>query len=253
MFPSFTYSAAVIPLVVLLRPSVTQDLSGSSVTVELLDNRSMYCLGETARIRCNIHGSDNDSSIVFDWIIGSTIYTPATIALPGHTVSPSDRFVLRVFQTQAYSANYSCSRQIGHAWRITIKSRAKLLTFASKCNEQIKYTFLLMNDLIAGTTFPAPTVTCTNTTSNSVTVVVRDTNRCGAAKVTVAIIGRSNCFTTGHEVYLCAGLQAQTTYTISAVATTRMSNGSVLETVMGSTVCTTGGCELQCPTYMRVP
>ena len=104
-----------------------------------------------------------------------------------------------------------------------------------------------MHDLIAGTNATAPTVICTNTTSNSVTVVVRDTNRCGAAEVTVAIIGRSNCFTTGHELYLCAGLQAQTTYTISAVATTRMSNGSVLETAMGSTVCTTGGCELQWP------
>ena len=106
-----------------------------------------------------------------------------------------------------------------------------------------------MHDLLAGTNVPAPTVICTNTTSNSVTVVVGDTNRCTAAEVTVAIIGRSNCFTTGHEVYLCAGLQAQATYTISAVATTRMSNGSVLATVMGSTVCTTGGCELECPTY----
>ena len=110
-----------------------------------------------------------------------------------------------------------------------------------------------MHDLIAGTNVPAPTVTCTNTTSNSVTVVVRDTNRCGAAEVTVAIIGRSNCFTTGHEVYLCAGLQAQTTYTISAMATTRRSNGSVLATAMGSTVCTTGGCEKQWPPYMCVP
>ena len=135
MFPSFTYSAAVIPLVVLFRPSVTQDLSDSSVTVELLNNRSTYCLGETARIRCNIPGSDNDSSIVFDWIIGSAIYNPGTIALPGHTVSTSDRFVLQVFQTKAYSANYSCSRRIG---RIATKSRAKLLTFASKCNEQIE-------------------------------------------------------------------------------------------------------------------
>ena len=135
MHPSFTYSAAVIPLVVLLRPSVTQDLSDSSITVELLDNRSTYCLGETARIRCNIPGSDNDSSIVFDWAIGSTIYNPETIALPGHTVSTSDRFVLQVFQTKAYSANYSCSRRIGH---ITTKSRAKLLTFTSKCNEQFE-------------------------------------------------------------------------------------------------------------------
>ena len=86
--------------------------------------------------------------------------------------------------------------------------------------------------------FLAPTVACTNTRSNSATVVVGDTNRCGAAEVTVAIIGRSNCFTTGHELYLCAGLQAQTNYTISAVATTRMSNGSIiiiLETAMGST------------------
>ena len=135
MFHSFTYSAAVIPLVMLLRPSVTQDLSDSSVTVELLDNRSTYCLGETARIRCNIPGSDNDSEIVFDWMIGSTIYNPETIALPGHTVSTSDHFVLQVFQTETYSANYSCSRRKG---RTTIKSRAKLLTFTSKCNEQIK-------------------------------------------------------------------------------------------------------------------
>ena len=135
MFPSFTYSAAVIPLVVILRPSVTQDLSDSSITVELLDNRSTYCLGEMARIRCNITGSDNDFSLVFDWIIGSTIYNPMTIALPGHTVSTSDRFVLQVFQTKTYSANYSCSRRIG---LITTKSRAKVLTFASKCNEQIE-------------------------------------------------------------------------------------------------------------------
>ena len=135
MLPSFTYSAAVIPLVVILRPSVTQNLSDSSVTVELLDNRSTYCLGETARIRCNIPGSDNDSSIVFDWIIDSTTYNPMTIALPGHTVSTSDRFVLQVFQTKTYSANYSCSRRTAS---IIIRSRAKLLTFASKCNEQIE-------------------------------------------------------------------------------------------------------------------
>ena len=52
MFSSFmlTYSTAVIPLVVRFRLSVTQDLSDSSITVELLDNRSTYCLGETARI-----------------------------------------------------------------------------------------------------------------------------------------------------------------------------------------------------------
>ena len=136
MFPSFTYSAAVIPLVVILRPSVTQDLNDSSITVELLDNRSTYCLGETACIRCNIPGSDNDYNTVFDWIIGSTLYNPMTIALPGHTVSTSDRFVLQVFKTKAYSANYSCSRRTGHT---TAKSRAKLLTFASKCNEQIEY------------------------------------------------------------------------------------------------------------------
>ena len=135
MFPSFTYSAAVIPLVVLLRPSVTQDRSDSSITVELLDNRSTYCLGETARIRCNIHGADNDSSVVFDWIIDSTTYNPMTIVLPGHTVSTSDRFVLQVFQIKAYRANYSCS---GRTVSSTIKSRAKMLSFASKCNEQIE-------------------------------------------------------------------------------------------------------------------
>ena len=135
MFPSFAYSAAVIPLVMLLRPSVTQDLSDSSITVELLDNRSTYCLGETARIRCNIPGSDNDSSIVFDWMIGSTTYNPGTIALPGHTVSTSDRFVLRVFQSKTYSANYSCSSRTASS---TIKSRAKMLSFASKCDEQIE-------------------------------------------------------------------------------------------------------------------
>ena len=56
--------------------------------------------------------------------------------------------------------------------------------------------------------FLAPTVACTNTTRNSATVVVGDTNRCGAAMVTVAIIGRSNCFTTGHELCLCAAWSA---------------------------------------------
>ena len=135
MFSGFIYSTAVSLLLVLLRPSVTQDLSDSSVTVELLDNRSTYCLGETARIRCNIPGSDNDSTIVFDWMIDSTIYNPETIALPGHTISTSDQFVLQVFQTKAYRANYSCIQRIG---RTTAKSRAKLLTFTSKCTEQIE-------------------------------------------------------------------------------------------------------------------
>ena len=66
MFSSFAYTAAAILLVELLGASVTQDLSDRSVTVELLDNRSMYCTGETVRIRCSTPGSDNDSSIVFD-------------------------------------------------------------------------------------------------------------------------------------------------------------------------------------------
>ena len=133
------YTTAVTILLVLPRGSVTQNGNPSSVTaptVELLDNRNTYCLGETAHIRCNITGSWNNpgNDLVYDWIINTISYNPDTIAQrkPGHTVSSSDRFVLQVYPTTAYTANYSCSQRIG-SW--TIQSRAKLITFASEYNK----------------------------------------------------------------------------------------------------------------------
>ena len=134
------YTTAVTILLVLPRGSVTQNGNPSSVqapTVEVLDNRSTYCLGETAHIRCNITGSGNDSNLAYDWIINTTSYNPDTIAQskPGHTVSSSDRFALQAHPTTAYTANYSCSQRIG-SW--TIQSRAKLITFASEYNKSLR-------------------------------------------------------------------------------------------------------------------
>lgn len=126
------YTAAVILLLVCPRAGFIQNGSYGLVmapTVELLDNRNTYCPGETARIRCNISGNDSDVHVVYDWIIDGATYDPATFALPGHTVSRSDRYVLEVVQTTAYSANYSCSQR---TVTMTIRSRAKLITFASK-------------------------------------------------------------------------------------------------------------------------
>lgn len=133
MSSAFTYSTAAVTLL-LVYPSAsdTQNGNHSSVmapTVELLDNRNTYCPGETARIRCNIAGSGNESDVVYDWIIDSATFDPATITLSGHTVSSSDHFVLQVLQTNTYSANYSCSRRIA---RDTYKSKAKRLIFSSK-------------------------------------------------------------------------------------------------------------------------
>ena len=140
MSSAFAYfTAAVTILLVLPRGSVTQNGSPSSVlapTVELLDNKNIYCLGETAHIRCNITGSGNDSDVVYDWIIDNIAYSPTAIAylIPGHTVSSSDRFVLQVHQIKAYSANYSCSRRTGTG---TIQSKAKLITFTGKYNKSL--------------------------------------------------------------------------------------------------------------------
>ena len=90
--------------------------------------------------------------------------------------------------------------------------------------------------------FPTLTAACANATSNSVTVLMKETNKCSPAKVYVTT-GDINCFATGLNLYLCAGLQPKTTYTISAIATTRSGNGSVLKTTLGTIVCTTGECE----------
>ena len=89
--------------------------------------------------------------------------------------------------------------------------------------------------------FPVLTATCANATTNSVTVLM-EIIKCSPAKVYVTT-GSTNCSATGLNLYLCAGLQPKTTYTISAVATTRRANGSVLVTTLGTTVCTTGECE----------
>ena len=113
-------------------------------TVELLDNRNTYCLGETAHIRCNITGSGNGSGVVYDWIIDNIEYNPVTIAsrIPGHTVSSSDRFVLQVHQIKAYSANYSCIVRIAES---TPQSRAnyKLIAFGGKYCKS--FSRLIMN------------------------------------------------------------------------------------------------------------
>ena len=90
--------------------------------------------------------------------------------------------------------------------------------------------------------FSTLTAACVNATSNSITVLMKETNKCSPAKVYVTT-GSTNCLATGLNLYLCAGLQPKTTYTISAVTTTRSANGSVLKTTLGTTVCTTGECE----------
>ena len=89
------------------------------------------------------------------------------------------------------------------------------------------------------TNIPALTVACVNVTSDSVTVLMTDVNKCRLAKVEVTA-GRANCFATGLNLYLCAGLEPQTTYTISAISNTQRSNGSVVMTTLGTTVCSTG-------------
>ena len=125
------YTAAVTLLLVCPRASISNGNPSSvpAPTVELLDNRNTYCLGETAHIRCNITGSGNDSDVVYDWIIDNIAYDLAIIVLylPDHTVSSSDRFVLQAHPTTAYTANYSCSRRTETG---TIRSRAKQITFA---------------------------------------------------------------------------------------------------------------------------
>ena len=111
-------------------------------TVELLDNRNTYCLGETAHIRCNITGSGNGSGVVYDWIIDNIEYNPVTIAsrIPGHTVSSSDRFVLQVHQIKAYTANYSCNLRVEEK---AFQSRAKLIAFGGKYCKS--FSRLIMN------------------------------------------------------------------------------------------------------------
>ena len=132
------YYAAVTLLLVCPRASVSNENPNLILapTVELLDNRSTYCLGETAHIRCNITGSGNGSGVVYDWIIDNIGYNPTTIASlkSGHTVSSPDPFVLQVHQIKAYSANYSCSQRTGTG---TIQSKAKLITFTGKYNKSL--------------------------------------------------------------------------------------------------------------------
>ena len=101
------------------------------------------------------------------------------------------------------------------------------------------YTFLI-TETIAN--YPALLVACANASINSITVLMKETNKCSSTKVEVTT-GDINCFATGLNLYLCADLQPMTTYTISAVTTIRSANGSVLKTTLGTNVCTTGECE----------
>ena len=138
------YAAAVTFFLVCPRASVSNGNPNSVLapTVELLDNRSTYCFGETAHIRCDITGSRNDSNVVYDWIIDNIEYNPATIAThkPGHTVSSSDRFVLQVHQIKAYTANYSCNLRVEEK---AFQSRAKLIAFGGKYCKS--FSRLIMN------------------------------------------------------------------------------------------------------------
>lgn len=81
---------------------------------------------------------------------------------------------------------------------------------------------------------------------------MKETTKCSPAKAEVTA-GRANCFATGLNLYLCAGLQPQTTYTISAIATTGRSNGTKLMPVhvLGTTVCTTGECGCKYMSYIQ--
>ena len=109
----------------------------------------------------------------------------------------------------------------------------------------IYYSFL-----ITEANYPALLVACANTTTNSITVLMKETNKCTSAKVYMYVTtGSTNCLATGLNLYLCAGLQSKTTYTISAVNTTRSANGSVLKTALGTAVCTTGECDCTNSTY----
>ena len=141
------FTAAVTILLVFLRASVSNGSPSlvQAPTLVLLDNRSTYCLGETAHIRCNITGSGNGSGVVYDWIIDDIGYNPATIAnrIPGHTLSSSDRFVLQVHQIKAYTANYSCSLRVAGS---TSQSRAKLIAFAGKYSKS--FSRLIMNWMV---------------------------------------------------------------------------------------------------------
>ena len=143
------YYAAVTLFLVCPRASVSNGNPNLVLapTVELLDNRSTYCLGETAHIRCNITGSGNGSGVVYDWIIDNVDYNPTTIASrkPGHTVSSSDRFVLQVHQIKVYSANYSCIVRVAGS---TPQSRAnyKLIAFAGKYCKS--FSRLIMNWMV---------------------------------------------------------------------------------------------------------
>ena len=100
-----------------------------------------------------------------------------------------------------------------------------------------------MRIIITETNFPALLAACAITTSNSITVLMKETHKCSLTKVEVTT-GSTNCLATGLiNLYLCAGLQPKTTYTISAITITWSANGSVLKTTLDTAVCTTGECE----------
>lgn len=119
-------------------------LQKGSITLKLnfLQNRTVYCIGETARIECLVEGS---TDVSVQWFITemneTVVFLPMYEQLAGHNASnmQSNVSVLTIYKSKQYKATYPCFLPK----KPLVKSDMKELEFRGRYFSVVTYICLL--------------------------------------------------------------------------------------------------------------
>ena len=222
-------------------------LQKGSITLKLnfLQNRTVYCIGETAQIECLVEGS---TDVSVQWFITemneTVVFLPMYEQLAGHNASntQSNVSVLTIYKSKQYKAMYQCFLPK----TTPVKSDMKELEFRGRYFSVVTYSFTFIYKHNT-TDFEQEIVlaTCLNATSISFTVATRKVSGCQpVAELEVRVAGRACKLAhaaNGYWEHTCSNLTLGTPYEVQVKAKL-VSSVDVSETRFASntTTCSTG-------------